>query len=516
MHIFKIPLLIIISFTIHKSSIAQTTSDPFLNNIPKDSLTFMVYGNTSLMTYEVKEKLNESLPYILQDIISETNKFCIYSQKNELYDSYTLKFNLAQNNTNLNTDSLLKTLGFSIDQVQLPFIKLDGGNFKKGLFYINNSEFTLKIYTQILPINEAIRNEYKEISTKLNFANYDEKRILWERIDSISKSDSTYSNKFFSSLLEEEKTKLTNDYKTESYNIHSIFNADLKQSTAIVYLNAKKIHEIPFHFYNVFKTDIYNINDFVNKLAGIAGYYEDIWVNIKTDQEKLNITSIASLPKKQKLHQKLDKEICTYLPSQKYAGLCIFNMKPAEIKNSMIKYFNLSEYNDKKLITSKFAVWAIDDDVINSLGNGFISIFDGEYNRHDIPDFKMALKMSDKKTANQLLNILTNDAKALSKIKDNCYLVIYDKLYEKKKVNLVIEDDIWILGTQSFDELRSKIKQDNIATLYPKLNNKTISQYLYLNTKVFSSSKIDLEFIESESSFYGKNKIKTETSLIIK
>ncbi len=515
-HCTKVIILGVLFFTAAKSIIAQTSCDPLLSNIPKDSLTFMVYGNTNNMANEVKEKIEKSLPSVLRDIINETEKFCLYSTKSELYDSYTLKFNLAQNSTNLNPDSLLKQFGFSIKDLQLPYIKLDGGNFKKGLFYINNSEFTLRIYTQIQPIDKDVRKEYNEISNKLKYANYDEKTALWERIDTLMKKDSALSVRFFNDLLESEKLNISGSSKGNVYDIKSVFSEDLNQSAVIIYLNAKKIREIPYHFYNIFKTDIYNINELVTKIAGLTGYYEDLWLNIKNTEDKFDITTISSLPKKQKLHQNLDKELCSYLPSQKTCGLCIFNMQPAELKSSLIKYFNNPDYNDKKQISSKFAIWAIDEKVLNSLGNGFITIMDGEIDRRNIPDFKVALKMNNKETARQLLDILINDANAITKIKDNCYMVVYDNLYEKKKINLVIEDDIWILGTQSFDELRTKINQDQFANLYPMLNNKSISQYLHIDPKVFSLKRIDFKYIESKSSLFGKNKIKTETSMILK
>ena len=86
---------------------------------------------------------------------------------------------------------------------------------------------------------------------------------------------------------------------------------------------------------------------------------------------------------------------------------------------------------------------------------------------------------------------------------------------KRKKVHLVIEDDIWIIGTQSIDELKSKISTERFKDLYPQLNNKSISQYLYINPEVLYSSRTDLEFIESKTNFIGKNLIKTETSLII-
>ncbi len=511
----KLWVLPFLLFLIPNISLAQTKVDQLLLNIPKDSLAFMVYANTSTMNAEVKNKLQESLPEIMKEITDETDKFCFYSHKQEFYDSYTLKFNLDQSKTTLNPDSLLKVFGFTIKELQLPYIKLDGGNFKKGLFYINNSEYVLRIYTQILPIDEKVRAEYKKLSENLKFANYDERNVLWEKIDSLMKKDSVPSIQFFDHLLEEEKLNITGNIKKETLDFQSVFNSDLNESSALLYLNAKKIREIPFHFYNVFKTDIYEINELTAKIAGFGGYYKDIWVNIKTEGEKLNITSIASLPKKQKLHYKLDKELCSYLPAQNTSGLCIFNMQPAELKNSLIEYFNYPNYNEEKQLFSKFVIWALDDDVLNSLGNGFITLLNDHIERRNIPDFKMALKMKNKDTAHQLLKILSYDAKAISQIKDNCYLITYDELYKKKKVHLVIEDDIWILGTQPIDALRSKINTERFNDLYPQLNNKSISQYLYINSEVLSSSRTDLKFIESKTSFMGKNLIKTETSLMI-
>ncbi|MCW3785317.1 hypothetical protein [Plebeiibacterium sediminum] len=508
-------VLTLIIFLIPNNFFAQSESDQLLQNIPKDSLTFVVYGNTANMPEEVKEKLHESLPEVCKGITDESEKFCIYSHKHELYDAYTLKFNLDQNKTQLNPDSLLNLFGFTVKDLQLPFIKLDGGNFKKGLFYINNSDFVLRIYTQILPVDEQVKAEYKKLSEDLKFANYDERNILWERIDSLMKKDSIPSAQFFDHLLEKEKSTIASSIKTETLDFQSVFNTDISKSAALLYLNAKKIREIPFHIYNIFKTDIHDINDLTTKIAGFSGYYEDIWVNIKTQEEKLNITTIASLPKKQKLHHNLDKELCLYLPAQETNGICIFNMEPAALKNSLIEYFNYPDYNEKKQLSSKLAIWALDDDVLNSMGNGFITLLDDHIDKRHIPDFKMALKMKNKESGRQLLSILANDAKAISKIKDNCYLVTYEELYEKKKVHLVIDDDIWILGTQSVDELKTRINTDQFNDLYPQLNNKSISQYLYIDPEILSSSRTDLEFIESKTNFIGKNLVKTETSLII-
>jgi hypothetical protein len=470
----------------------------------------MIYANSNnVKSDSLKQTIIRKLPEKFSKLLDLTDEFCFYANKTTLFNCYTLRFKNVKNVSFQSTDSLLNLFNLSITGMEPSFIKLDGGKNRKGCIHIAGNQYTMKIYTQTAPVNEEIRDVYLSLSSLLSRDDYDFNTKIYSKLDSLERLDSVYSAVFFDNLMEKEKQNGLLYGSKRTVNVRSVFKKDIYQSAVIAYLNTKEIAGIPYHLFNAFNQDFYGLYEWILYASEALNYYEDLWLNMVADEQGIKITNVLTTNKKQKLLTMVDKDIICHLPGEKPAVLNLYNFNLSVLKYNLIKSFNLLKIKDKEKTLAKMILLILDDDLLNSIGNGFLSILDGDFKDHKMPDFKLVIKMPDNDKGRLLLDLLCNDFKILKKVTSNYYTLSDKYKDEENNVNLYIDENIWVLGTDPIETLKLKLTKSQYLELYPQLGEKKLSQLIYADKDFLSSIKKDFEEFNIRTSLKGRKRVET-------
>ncbi len=494
---------------------AQKAGYEMTRLVSQDSLIFMVYGNLDEITSgPLEDLIHKQFSDELDKVFDCADEFCFSANRSNLYDCYTLRFEKSKDATELNIDDLFQKLELTKTSEESSFIKLNGDIYKKGFLRVDGKQYILKLYVKTHPVDPQIREKYAALIKQLSDGDYYSNQDIYEQIDSLSKLDSIPSQKYFDKLMDHEMMQASKREVKNPVDIKKVFGDDLKNSSGIAYFDAKKIAEIPFLLLQSTSYDDMKLFEFVNSMGGIYNYYDKLWMGFRQEQNKMIITSFANTKGKMNLFKKLDDDILCRLPAEKAKLYIVYNLNLAELKSYVIKYFASSEIKDYQRAIVKLLALAIDDDILNTFGDVSISVLDGDLNAHDMPDFKVALKVPNEKKGKLLLNILCDDLKFLRKERENYYSV--DEKYNKSEnpIHLFIDDDIWILGNGDEQMLKTKLTKNQISSIYPELNGNKLSQYFSLDFKALSKYDKEFQKLNMQTSVINKTNVKTVIELV--
>nr|WP_321453259.1 hypothetical protein [uncultured Carboxylicivirga sp.] len=464
--------------TIISLSKAQTNAVQMMETIPSDSLLFAFYlNNQQLKNDSSEDMISEYLPSSLMPIIDKTDELCFYANKAGLHETYSLKLKGVKEASLEDMQSILNDMNLEVENMSPGFIKLKGEYFQKGYVKMEDGNYTIKIFVQTMPVDPQIRKEFNHVYSQIDQRdNYEYNEILYHQIDSLSKLDSINSIKYMDDLVEQ--GRFESDKKSKKIAIPKSIVDKSKDSPLIMYMQGKEFVSMPFRFYNMFRGDFYNYYDKVMSLSAIFNYYDHHWITLNKKTNSIEVNCLSTTKKKQTLYQPLDKDILSVLPAAEAQSICIYNYNLSELQYHLARSLYTDSYNNEKNAYTKLALLAIDDDVLDAISNGFIAITDGDLNGRDMPDFKIALKIANKRKGDILLDILQYDLKWFKKVKANCYTIRDQYNHEEKTINLTIIDDMWIIGTGTFEQLSQRISSDDIKKYHPQLSTPNLFQYV--------------------------------------
>ncbi len=496
-----------------KTVSAQGTKYKMVESVSQDSLLFMIYGNLNEIVSGPLEKLmNKKLSSNLNNVLNFADEFCFSANRSTIYDCYTLQFKKAKGVTDFKMDSLIQNLELTRGEEIASCIRLQGDRYKNGFLRKEGKQYVLKLYVQNYPVATEIRKDYIDLSQQMG-DDYYENQDIQEKLQLLDQEDSTNSVNYFEDLINKEIKIAGSKEVKNPVDVKKIFGDKLKNSSGIVFFDAKKISELPFLFYRSTNYDYMRMFEMINSLGGIYNYFDQLWLGFKQEDSTMVITTIADSKEKMDLYKKLDNDILCRLPAEKANLLCVYNFDLAALKQYIIKFFYAGQFKNETRIAAKLFALAIDDDIINTIGDVALAVTGDRLNSRDIPDFKLALKMPNEQKGRLLLDILCDDVKFFKKESENCYVVRKKFKTDEVDIHLVIDDDIWILGTGNVEALKTKLTKDQISEMYPELENKKLSQYFKLNMTALSKFEKNLKNVEVQTETLDKSKVMTTIKL---
>ena len=490
---------------------AQALENSFLNNLPQDSLMFMLYfdqerlGNDSLLN-----TLKEELSGGLEDLLPHCQELCFYAQNQELYHCYTVRFRIKDQIPQEKVQAILEQMNLKVTGFTSRSLMLDGGANRYAFLYNDDHSSTLKIYSQNNLVNKALREQHQQLYSKL--WDHDEQEtnsIVENQLDSLVRLDSLNSKAYFDDLLRAHQLQIDKGESIVDIQSPLKYDAHQKEVVAnkalVLYVNPQMIEGIPYHLINAFNYDSYNHIDWFEKLGMSFTMHDRVWLGASVEQDQLCIEALFQNDKtRQQYYKKLDKDLLKYLPATAPESYWMYNMDMGVLKEHLLKNFSFYDMDDQVRALIKLALIAIDDDVFRVVGNGFICI-SGESKGNDVPDFKLAFKMPNAHKGQQLMDVLCDDLNLFKRRSDNTFI----SKKSDKPIYLCMEQDVWILGTAPFDTLKQQNHLKDIHQYYPLLTDKTLVQYININEGTFASKELPFNSIELTTKRLNKKSVKT-------
>ncbi len=518
---FKNYLLLLLITLLPAISGAQSTTTSLCYNIPGDSLMFMLYINKDNVEDEVllKETIKE-MPDQFKRVAENFREFCFYGQTNEAYDSYRIDFKSSGTIAADKMTETLKEFNFTIKDFSDGMVILDGGQYSYG-YFIKGSEYsTLKIYNQTTVVNKKLRKEFEEARLgMLNADSYhdDDYRIACSmKLDSISRLDSVVSKNYFENLLSKEQQRLANGEDIQAIKSPFKMKSYMKNLTegkaVVAYVDAKYISRVPYYLYNSLDYQFYEFMENFEQMSTTFMLYDKMWLSAAINTDNIEIESLLENSKGNHYSYKLDKNIIKYLPLTAPESFAIYNTNISDIKTHLLESFYFPEMNNEERGFAKMALLAIDDDILRSIGNGFIAINKGEVVERGMPDFKMVFELPNLKKGQLLMKILCQEFDVFWEVDKNVYVVKKSRDSEEQ-INICITDNVWIMGTAPVEELKQVNTTDKIKVVYPMFSDKKMVQYAKISEALLGSSDDMFKTIEIRNHLLKKKVLKSKITL---
>ncbi|MBR8535932.1 hypothetical protein KDU71_10220 [Carboxylicivirga sediminis] len=497
---------------------AQQQAHKLYENVSKDSLMFLTYFNKDKFTSELlSEFLSEFTYNIKSELIQSAKEVCLYGHKDGAFNHYTLQFRRFEQFPLNQVDEILKKNNLTIEELNPTHAIINGGKYRKGIFWFNKEYFELKIFAQIEPIDRELKKEYNRlINIQHTAVKYD---MGYEdiafKLDSLDRLDSVNSALSFKALLETEKNAISRPVKRQ-VDFTKVFDENTDDCGALLYINPQHAGAIPYHVYNVLGNEIPELYEHSSLTAGLMQHYEEVWFKLSANAQQIAASSIAvNKATLSPINQPIDKHIAKYLPAKTQA-LYIYNANLASFKNNLASYLDYKDFDREERAVARLALLAFDDELAKHLGNGFVAITDSCLNGRDMPDFKAAIHMPNRQKGATLLSILQNDLKLIKKVSEGAYTFHAKKLGSDKALYLNTRHSTWLLGTSTPVDLERTLSPSELKQHYPELFAGKTSQFLFFNASTLSSSKIDFQKVQLKTQILKKNRIHTTVLIDLK
>lgn len=500
-------VFILITF-IKLTSFAQQKSNPFIDNIPSENLSFILYYNTDEM--KDKKLIEEFTPSAVEEIFSLSKEGCVYIEDLDRYTSLTVKFKLNDNITFDKIKEVIQQTDYSISSLDGKFINLTHQNneSRHGFFYSNEEYYTLKLFFQndwiLTEHKEALENAYELVKIdSMRYSDYGDYK------DSIAILAQPHIQPFFQDVVRKEKEKFNQLLsKKETVKVPD----DIYNLSAFMFFNHNSIKALNklIAFDNVVLNYLFNSTDNFMALQAAfqLDYLDEFWIGTSVLENHIEIVNINTTKDKVDCIT-LNKKLQQYIPSQA-TTIINYNTDLEEIKDRFLKLKNYDQNNYINEI--KLALLTIDDDFMNVLQSGILSVWKEEKMYGDELNFTMAFEMPNKKKGEQLLSILCNDYQYLEDLGDNNYFVTH-RDFRDVPTYLVIINDIYVIGTLEPEELRGL--KGNMSQQFSNLNPKNAFFLGELNEEIFGIYS-DIQNIRVKSQNINKKTIKNTVSIQMK
>ncbi len=495
-------------------STAQKLTQPLFDTVSQDSLLYMVYANTlKSNNTELQHSMEEMFPDRIQQLMNYSNEFCLSIHRNDFYDTYTVTLNDVKQGALMQLDSILQQMDLTLGDLNTDFITLQRQGINAGFIRIDGNQYTIKLYAIFRPVNPELRIQFdaiKPISNSYSEYNYS----LFEKRDSIMKQDSVTAVQFVNGKIMQEKWTPSATNVKNAMDWQSILGDRVEHSSVLAYINPDAIQELPYHYYMLSNETIYDNNKWSSITQGLFCIYKEVWFGVELQNDGVKVTSMVEGSTKHPINKKLDKELLTYLPNAHPGLLITYNMDLSVLKYHLAKFLYAGNYDKEENGYIKLVALAFDDELLNALGNGFITVIDGDINGHHLPAIKVALRMPNQEKGELLLDILQKDFKLLTKVEEDCYQFINRELRGEREVFLYIHDDIWVLGTDNLEAIKSTLTKKQLQELYPQLNESSLSQYAEIKEKQAKEINRHFSKVTMSTKIVDKHKVMTEIKML--
>jgi len=497
-------------------SSAQKTSNSLCYNIPSDSLMFMLYMNKA--NIEDQAMLNEmvrEMPDEVAELANNFDEFCVYGQSQAIYDVFRLDFKTSAPVNMDQMNKMLEEFNLKVKDFTEGMVILEGGQYVNGYFYKGQEYSTLKIYTQTTVIDETLRADYENVRELLmnlgdRYYDYDLRMEYNHKLDSISQLDSLASKTFFNDLIRAEQQNLA---KGESVQKHkSVMKVKpyvkdlIEGKPAVMYVDAKYMAKLPYYLlFDAFS--ISKLKDIKSMTSSLV-FYDKSWISASVNETKIEFETIVESSEGKHFSKKLDKNIIKYLPAKTPESFAIFNINIPDLKMYLLENFYVPDLNGEQRGFAKMALLAIDDDILESIGNGFIAINEGEAMGRDLPNFKAVFELPNVQKGQMLMDILCEEFDVFTEVAKNTY-VIKERWDDEEQINICITGNVWIIGTAPVEELKKINASDVIKGNYPMFGTKGMVQYAKVSESLFGSSNDMFKDAELKSKLINKKVLKT-------
>jgi len=491
---------------------AKKTENRLLLNTPSDSLVFMFYMNASeIQSDSLYQAFSKEIGEEQQKLLEQFSELNIYAQMYEAHMALTVNFKASKEFDLEFMKSSLSDLDLTITGMQGNFITLqgDGENKRYAYLYTGNQYATLKIFTPYSYISQDIRTQVTELYGLLDKPNmdYEDRNVIYDKVDSLKVLDDAYVEPFFTALIQSDKTRLSNGEDIQSVKRPIKFKQEIQNNPIVSYVKNDEIWRITYFGgialagKDMFGSFSSNYDDFKRAMA-IYNIFDETWYTAKSINDEIELAQISSNKnRKQNLYTNIDSKMLQYIPATDSANLATYSIDALNLREILYDYY-VTDY-DKELKLGKLAMLALDDDVVKMLNNFLISgnFVKTSYYGKEL-HFKAVLKMPNQQKGKRLLDLLCKEFEILQKLEEDTYVFVEQSLTEKP-LYLVIDNEYWIAGTHSADELKQKNK--NYKTSFPDLLNKKLSSYILLRQDILGvkegidNVKIQLELVDSKT-----------------
>ncbi len=499
----------LLTILIFISCVSLVKAQKLYEQVSQDSLLFMVYVNANeQINRPLKEGLEEILPLRVQKLLKYSNEFCLSVSRHSFYDTYSIAINDVKADALNKVDSALQEMDFSVSSFEPGFITIQRQGVNSGFVRIHENQIYIELYALLQPVNPELRKAFNKI--KVNdfdkYANYS----FWEQRDSIMRLDSANAVQFIDGLIMQEKWSPFSEKVKNPIAWKSVLGESAHNSSVLAYLNPDVVNELPYHLYMLCNQDLYKFYKWIGTAQGVFSFYKKLWMGVECKGNTLTINSVIDSDTKKTFNKKLDKDVLAYLPDTVPNMLLTYHMDLSVLKYHLAKALYASDYDNEENGLIKLAALALDDEMLNALGNGFISIIEGDINGHHMPSLKVALRMPNPEKGKMLLEILLHDFKFLREVEPGCYRFVGREFRDEKELNLYIKDDIWVLGTGSLESVKQTLTAKQLQQLYPQLGNRSLSQFIDLKGEGSKALTHDLESVSAKTIIVNKHRTKSE------
>ena len=500
---------LLITFMWALSVNAQKIGNPLLENIPSDGISSLLYFDANRLSEYGYTK--DVLSRQFREVFEYTNEGCLVTQEKENYDVITFRFTLNDKISFDSLKSLINDSKYPIVREKGDVVYMEGKKYKKRYCYVLEGEkyHTLKVFWKEGFIDPEDEKAYNE-----NLVNLDKHLLSYDRFDAIEDSledlDVQKKDKFFNRLIkvDEKRTRKNKAYAEvvsvpkELIGLPFILHGNERSGDVIYKLMGKQksIYEY------IMSANSELVFEHIQKLLLIKMTQND-WYGGDFTEDQLQFITLTTATRQQ-ANTKLDKDLLQYMP-EKCTSFMNYAFDLESYRNKIIKGKNLKDISTGKL---KLGLLALDDDIFKFFKSGMLSLNKASIHNDRDYDLKVAFKMPNHTKGEYLLDILEHEFEMLIKIKNNAYLVKHP-IFEDKTTYLVIENDIWILGTYPIEELKQK--NESVLVQYPDLGEENTFMVTKVQKRLIDSYSIFAEIL-SKSDYIDDSTIRNITTFNIR
>ena len=472
---------------------AKNKPNQLLENIPSEGLSFLFYYDAEQIVE--KQYLRNMLSSDMKEIFEISKEALVYTQDLNDYFGLTVKFKLNEGVDFNKVTEIVESSDLKVSSVKGNFIYLkEEGNKTRFGYIMNGNEFLIvKIYFQRELIN---KNYQKQLQVAID--SYNNKMLGYDEFlevrDSLLQLDQVNVNHFFEKLIENDKKSLLNHKLIKN---PIIIPSEIIQSPFLVYFSDKSTQTLTniFGYDNGFLNQVFDSKriELISDLQKF-NFNDSSWFGGEFKKDKIELICIMS--SKEESNQKgIDLEIVKYMP-ENASTFIAYGVDLELFRDQIMEHVDYSF--DEYISQMKVGMLLLDDDFLKFFESGFMAvemISEGMGMQPELK-YKAAFRMPNKKKGGYLLKLL-NELQYVQKIehdKEN-YMVTFPG--NREEVYLVLEDDVWIFGSEVPSVLRQKNKK--VLKQYPDMGKSKISHV----------TKIQKDFFGRDSEF-GEINMRTE------
>ncbi|MBD0403914.1 hypothetical protein [Flammeovirga sp. EKP202] len=486
---------------------AKNQPNQLLENIPSEGLSFLFYYDAERLAE--REYLQDVLASDLKEIFEISKEAVVYTQDIDAYFGLTVRFKLNDGVGFNKIEDIIDQSEFEVSSVKGNFIYIKEVKDKVRFGYVMNGQdyLIVKIFFQKTMIDKKYQEQFQDVLSDYQFdkISYEQFNVLR---DSINKLDEKNIAPYFEKLIANDEKAILSDKALKN---KTEIPTDINGKPFILYFNEKSFFSLA-HIFG-YRTSVMDFilkgshNQMSEMLSDIQKmqWNESTWYGGEFGEKKAEVISVMT-SKEESQNIGIDQTLLQYMPEQ-VTSFMAYGVDMEVMKNQIIDH--ISYEHEEVLTQMKLGLLLMDDDFMNFFQSGFLAVNVKPENNSEDYNLKMAFRMSNERKGKQFLRLFSQLG-YIEKIeeKEENYRITHREF--RDKAYLVIEGDIWILGTQSPQELRQKRKK--MLKQYPEMGKSKTALVSKIQGDIFGRDS-KLGEIYSISEYIDKKTMKNTISI---